>query len=196
MGYTFACASVVECGGKLWRDTAVASRTVFFGLNTFFRRSKAVSPMQGVLASLPPHSGTLRASDNARNCSVESVEQIGQLRFISTSPTGLRHAAQGCAERYPGIAANHPQTPTSNRNAVPSRRGGDRRNRVAVRYRPNGVARRLPRVLRTLGCMTEGRWPSRFRPHRLLNHATPTRCGPATSRNASEQRCQSTRSIV
>ena len=36
-----------------------------------------------------------------------------------TSPTGLRHAAQGCAERYPGIAENR-QTPASNRNAVPS----------------------------------------------------------------------------
>jgi len=48
-------ASVVECGGKPWRDTAVASPMAFFGLTTFFRRSKAVSPMRGVLASLPTH---------------------------------------------------------------------------------------------------------------------------------------------
>jgi hypothetical protein len=52
--------SVVECGGKPWRDTAVASRTVFSGLFTFFTRSTAVSPMRGsAFASLPPHSTTL-----------------------------------------------------------------------------------------------------------------------------------------
>jgi len=51
--------SVVECGGKPWRDTAVVCRTVFCGLSAFFPRSKAVSPMQGALASLPPHSTTL-----------------------------------------------------------------------------------------------------------------------------------------
>jgi hypothetical protein len=53
-------ACVVECGGKPWRDTAVASRTVFSGLFTFFTRSTAVSPMRGsAFASLPPHSTTL-----------------------------------------------------------------------------------------------------------------------------------------
>jgi hypothetical protein len=52
-------ASVVECGGKPWRDTAVFCRTAIFGLTTFFPRSTAVSAMQGALASLPPHSTTL-----------------------------------------------------------------------------------------------------------------------------------------
>jgi hypothetical protein len=51
--------SVVECGGKPWRDTDVACLTVYFGLRAFFPRSIAVSPMQGALASLPPHSTTL-----------------------------------------------------------------------------------------------------------------------------------------
>jgi hypothetical protein len=45
-------ASVVECGGKPWRDTAVASPMAFFGLTTFFRPSTEVSSMQGTLASL------------------------------------------------------------------------------------------------------------------------------------------------
>jgi hypothetical protein len=140
-----------------------------------FTGSKAVSSMQGALASLPPHSTTLRASQAQR---------------------ALRHAAQGCAKRYPGIAVNRPPTPTPNRNAVPSRLGGARRNRGAVRTQPDGVVPRLPRVLRTLGCMTEGLWPSRRCPEPCLIHTTPTRCGPATSRNASEQRCQSTKSMV
>jgi hypothetical protein len=42
------------------RDTAVVSRTAIFGLTPFFPPSKAVSSMQGALASLPPHSTTLR----------------------------------------------------------------------------------------------------------------------------------------
>ncbi|MBK8039620.1 MAG: hypothetical protein IPK22_21180 [Verrucomicrobiaceae bacterium] len=42
-------ASVVECSGKPWRDTAAACRTAFSP------HSKAVSSMQGALASLPPH---------------------------------------------------------------------------------------------------------------------------------------------
>jgi hypothetical protein len=40
----------------------VASRTAFSGLSVFFRRSTAVSSMQGALASLPPHATTLRDS--------------------------------------------------------------------------------------------------------------------------------------
>jgi len=43
-------ASVVECGGKPWRDTAVFCRTAIFGLTTFFPRSTAVSPGQEACA--------------------------------------------------------------------------------------------------------------------------------------------------
>jgi hypothetical protein len=39
-------ASVVECGGKRQRDTAVACRTVGKGRRSFFPRSTAVSPGQ------------------------------------------------------------------------------------------------------------------------------------------------------
>ena len=41
------------------RDTAVECRTAPKYRRTRFRRPTAVSPMQGALASLPPHSTTL-----------------------------------------------------------------------------------------------------------------------------------------
>jgi len=37
--------SVVECGGKPWRDTAVACRTAHNLSRPFYQRSTAVSPM-------------------------------------------------------------------------------------------------------------------------------------------------------
>ena len=99
-------ASVVECGGKPWRDTAVANRTAFFGLITFFPRSTAVSPMQGALASLPPHSTTLRASHHIHSLRPRHLpKRLGAAMPVhEINRVGHAELLQGLAERIDDLS--------------------------------------------------------------------------------------------
>ncbi len=61
------------------RDTAVASRTAFSGLIALFPGSTAVSPMQGALASLPPHSRDASRIMMGNTCLISGARKHGQL---------------------------------------------------------------------------------------------------------------------